>query len=77
MGSDGWAQTAAANAKLGSVPLAFVGEHQADPESATGELLHELLAEPDLAIPTTFASHGEGWTWQSNTERRHRIDYVG
>ncbi len=34
-----------ANAKLGSVPSPFVGEHQADPQSAAGELLHELLAE--------------------------------
>ena len=65
-----------ANAKLGSVQSHFVGGHQLDPQSPTGELLHELLAEQDLAIPATFASRGEGWTKQSNSDRRDRIDYV-
>ena len=64
------------NAKLGSVQSPFVGGHQADQESLAGELLHELLADMDLAVPATFASSGEGWTWQSNSGRRHRIDYV-
>ncbi len=64
------------NAKVGSVQTPFVGGHQADQETTAGELLHELLAELDFAIPATFAATGEGWTWQSNSGRRHRIDYV-
>ncbi len=63
-------------AKVGSIQTPFVGGHQADQETTAGELLHELMAEQDLAIPATFASTGEGWMWQSNSGRRHRIDYV-
>ncbi len=64
------------NAKVGSVQTLFVCGHQADPETIAGEHLHDLLAELDLAIPATFASEGESWTWQSNSDRRHRIDCV-
>ncbi len=49
-----------ADAKLGSVTSPLVSEHQEDQQSPTGELLHELSAEQDLAIPATFASRGEG-----------------
>ncbi len=63
-----------ANAKLGSVTSPFVGGHQADPQSPTGEFLRELLAEQDLAVAATVASRGESWTRQSNSGRRHQID---
>ena len=36
----------------------------------------QFLADLDLAVPATFSTEGEGWTWQSNCGRRHRIDYV-
>ena len=64
------------NARVGSVQSAYVGGHQPDQETAAGEHLHQLLADLDLAAPATFSTEGEGWTWQSNCGRRHRIDYV-
>ena len=64
------------NAKIGSVQSAYVGGHEPDAETPAGEHLHQMLADLDLAAPATFASEGEGWTWQSNSGRRHRIDFV-
>ena len=85
VGADGGGFTAApparcpladANDRLGSVTSPFVGDHQADQQTETGEMLHDLMAEQDLAAPATFATRGEGWTWQSNAGRRHRIDFA-
>ena len=64
------------NARVGSVQSVFVGGHQPDYETAAGEHFHQFLADLDLAVPATFSTEGEGWTWQSNCGRRHRIDYV-
>ena len=46
------------------------------PAGAAAAIWEAVEADLDLAIPATFASTGEGWTWQSNSGRRHRIDYV-
>ena len=64
------------NARVGSVQSVFVGGHQPDHETVAGEHFHQFLADLDLAVPATFSTEGEGWTWQSNCGRRHRIDYV-
>lgn len=55
------------NARVGSVASIHVGEHRAQIEDASGELLHAFLQEFDLVLLAT---------WVSSSKALHRIDHV-
>ena len=69
-----------ANCRVGSVPSRWIGDWQSDPEDETGALLHALLAELDVWIPSTFEGvmQGAGGTLlQRCSGELQRSDYVG
>ena len=68
-----------ANARLGSLPSASVGDHCPEEETASGRALHTFVVDHHLWLPATFdACHiGPSHTWWTPGEQGHRLDYVG
>ena len=66
------------NAKIGTVHSESVGAHGAEPENATGNLLHTFTLECRLWAPSTHAEVHEGptHTWISSEGLKHRLDFV-
>ena len=66
------------NAKLGSVQSEAVSNHDAEPESTAGELMHRFMLGRSLCAPSTFRScHvSSSPTWQVDSKAASRIDYV-
>ena len=67
-----------ANARVGSIPTAHVGDCCSEEENHPGEAFHDFLAHNHAFLPSTF-SHvhkGEGHTWVSPAGDKHRIDFV-
>ncbi len=71
-----------ANATLGSVVSAHVGQVAAEPENYSGECFHRFLRSTSQFAPATFSDSATGlqgtWAAPSATEDapRRRIDYV-
>ncbi|CAE7300846.1 unnamed protein product [Symbiodinium sp. CCMP2592] len=73
-----------ANAQLGEIPCAAIGQHAPDPETPNGERLRSFCDSNCLALPATFASSGgailrrdpAAYTWVAPNGGRHRIDYI-
>eukprot|EP00435_Cladocopium_sp_Y103_P029154 s3346_g7.t1 len=67
-----------ANARLGSVPSAAVGDHHAAEENLKGEYFHRWLLENNLAVPQTWATchYGPSDTWTHATGAKARLDYI-
>ena len=67
-----------ANARVGSVQTAQVGDQGSEPENEAGALFRCFLEEIEGYLPATFDSHhvGPSHTWASPYDTLHRLDYV-
>ena len=65
------------NARIGSILSEHVGPHQPDPETLTGQALHQFLQQWSLWLPCTWPEHhlGEAGTWYHSNGTPGRLDY--
>ncbi|CAE7583236.1 unnamed protein product, partial [Symbiodinium sp. CCMP2456] len=79
-GGKPWLFLVDGNCRLGSLPSDVVGDFQADPEDASGEAFHALLADVCSWVPSTFSHtmQGEGGTLCLHRNGEFvRSDYIG
>ena len=55
-----------------------VGSCHPDDEYRSAAIYHKLLMDTNSIAPSTFGSlhSGQGCTWQSRQNARHRIDFI-